>query len=394
MIGTNNRVTLPQITQSSQGRDKKSPGWLPGLDLVRASAIFLVVWAHGRGLMPKGTAFDQPWLAPAHWGIELFFALSGYLILGQLAELTTTGSWRSLRLFCLKRFLRTIPVYWILLAFLSLSLPWNRRFTVWLSEAFFQRTFPLLTDGASSLLAVNWSLAIEEMSYGILAAFAFALLLYKPILTSHRISARAILAGLMLALIVAGVVSRLIAARHGFTLEQLKFSAVLHIDALAYGGLARLWADWQHSRQAKLGILPWEFTACLLPLTGLLGFLVRSAYLLEDRTAVDLNVHSFIAYFLSRVLAAYLVMTIAAMPALRLTRSPMWAVLVGSTSAASYSTYLLHQVLVLNWVSRLKPPGGMGWLIFIFYLMGSMVVGYLSFQLLEKPWIRLRHRLT
>ena len=87
-------------------------------------------------------------------------------------------------------------------------------------------------------------------------------------------------------------------------------------------------------------------------------------------------------------------MTIAAMPALRLTRSWTWAVLVGSTSAASYSTYLLHQVLVLNWVNRLKPPGGIEWLIFIFYLMGSMVVGYLSFQLLEKPWIRLRRRLT
>ena len=80
MIGTNNRVTLPQITQSSQGRYKETSGWLPGLDLVRASAIFLVVWAHGRGLMPKGTALDQPWLAPAHWGIELFFALSGYLM--------------------------------------------------------------------------------------------------------------------------------------------------------------------------------------------------------------------------------------------------------------------------------------------------------------------------
>jgi peptidoglycan/LPS O-acetylase OafA/YrhL len=394
MIGTNNKVTLPQFTQSSHGRYKVSTGWLPGLDLVRASAIFLVVWAHGRGLMPKDTALDQPWLAPAHWGIELFFALSGYLILGQLAELTATGSWRSLRVFCLKRFLRTIPVYWILLAILSLSLPWNLRFTVWLSESFFQRTFPIFSGGSSSLLVVNWSLAIEEMSYAILAAFAFALLLYKPVLTSRRISTRAILAGLMLALIVTGVASRFIAARHGFTLEQLKFSSVLHIDALAYGGLARLWADWQHSRQAKLGILPWEFTACLLPLTGLLGFLVRSAYLLEDRTAVDLNLHSSVAYFLSRILAAYLVMTMAALPALRLTHSRTWAVLIGSTSAASYSTYLLHQVLVLNWVNRLNPPSGMEWLIFIFYLMGSMVVGYLSFQLLEKPWIRLRRKLT
>jgi peptidoglycan/LPS O-acetylase OafA/YrhL len=191
-------------TQSFSAAGPVTATWLPGLDVVRAAAIVLVVWAHGRVLLPKGTVLDQPWLAPAHWGIELFFALSGYLIVSQLVAVLAGGSWHGLR------------------------------------EALFLRTFPVLTNGIDALLAVNWSLAVEEMSYALLALLTAALLSCRNRWRGVGLSERAVLTGLMLLLIGIGLASRAWAVRQGFSLDQLKFSAVLHVDALAYGGLARL----------------------------------------------------------------------------------------------------------------------------------------------------------
>ena len=370
-------------------------GWLPGLDFVRATAIVLVVWAHGRALLPRGTLSDLPWLAPAHWGIELFFALSGYLIVGQLVAVLTAGSWQALQAFCWKRFLRTLPVYWLVLALLSLTLPADIRLQVWLREALFLRTFPFATSDGGSLLAVNWSLAVEEMSYGLFAIVMIVLLATRQHWRARGVSERAILAAVLLVLIGVGAASRAWAARHGFSLDQLKFSALLHGDALAYGGLARLWADGQRSRPHPWVLPMWVLVIGLLPLSGWLGHAVRSTYLLPQPGVDQLQFHASMAYGLSRIVAAGLVLAMAALPPLAFTQSRFWLALIGTTAAASYSTYLLHQVVVLHWVAGLKPQlPQLGVQLFCLYVGLSLALGYLSYQLLEKPWIKLRRRLV
>jgi len=380
-------------TRSSPG--VAASGWLPGLDFVRATAIVLVVWAHGRSLLPRGTLFDLPWLAPAHWGIELFFALSGYLIVGQLVAVLQAGSWQALQAFCWKRFLRTLPAYWLVLALLSLALPAGIRLQVWLREALFLRTFPFASSDGVSLLAVNWSLAVEEMSYWLFAILAAVLLATRRRWRARGVSERATLAGMLLLLIGIGVASRAWAARQGFSLDQLKFSALLHVDALAYGGLARLWADGQRSRQQRWALNPWLVGLALLPLSGWLGHAVRSTYLLPQPGLDQLQVHASLAYGISRVVAAGLVLAMAAMPSLPFTKSRPWLSLIGTTAAASYSTYLLHQVVVFHWVAGLKPQLlGFGVQLFWLYVALSLALGYLSYQVLEKPLINLRRRLV
>ena len=57
---------------------------LPGLDLLRAFAIVWVMLTHG-GMF--GLIGDDNWFAGYGWmGVDLFFALSGYLIAGQLLD--------------------------------------------------------------------------------------------------------------------------------------------------------------------------------------------------------------------------------------------------------------------------------------------------------------------
>lgn len=355
----------------------------------------MVVFAHGRVLLPRGITLDQPWLAPAHWGLELFFALSGYLIVSQLMAVLARDSWQGLRVFCWKRFLRTMPVYWMMLGLLSLMLPAEIRVQVWLREALFLRTFPVLSNGIDALLPVNWSLAVEEMSYILLALLTAALLRSRPLWRGVGLSERAVLSGLMLLLIGIGVASRAWAVKQGYSLDQLKFSAVLHVDALAYGGLARLWAGGQSGRLGAMVVPPWLLGVALLPITAWIGFVVRAPYLLAGQRSTDLLTHSWMAYGVSRIVAAGLVVAVAAVPAAAFTKNRLWVSLISTTAAASYSTYLLHQVLVLKWARQLKyqVPSLSGEL-FILYLLLSLVLGYLSYQVLERPWIKLRKRLA
>ena len=82
----------------------------PALDGLRAIAIAAVVWHH-----------SLPWARPGllgrgYLGVPLFFALSGFLITRLLlAERQATGD-ISLRRFWLRRCLRIVPLYYVVLA--------------------------------------------------------------------------------------------------------------------------------------------------------------------------------------------------------------------------------------------------------------------------------------
>ena len=56
--------------------------WIPGLDLLRCTAVFLVLIGHAKLLLPDANRdlFKQCFPMPAAWGVELFFSLSGFLI--------------------------------------------------------------------------------------------------------------------------------------------------------------------------------------------------------------------------------------------------------------------------------------------------------------------------
>ena len=93
-----------------------------GLDAVRATAILLVLIAHGTqfiastisgfGLNPA----DLSW-PPGFVGVELFFCLSGYLIGRILLEIERRGaSLGDVRRFLVRRWLRTLPLYFLVLA--------------------------------------------------------------------------------------------------------------------------------------------------------------------------------------------------------------------------------------------------------------------------------------
>jgi peptidoglycan/LPS O-acetylase OafA/YrhL len=144
---------------------------IPQLDAVRGLAI-LVVMVHNISL--KYPVFhSQEWSSDGWMGVDLFFALSGFLITGILLDTKQSGSF--FRNFYARRCLRIWPLYYVLLFFMFVvvrfltpaefrtvietSSPW------WAFPLFLQNfLLPISTDAAGPL-GVTWSLAIEEQFY-------------------------------------------------------------------------------------------------------------------------------------------------------------------------------------------------------------------------------------
>ena len=89
-----------------------------GLDLLRFIAIFYVFWGHGEILIPNELSwiYNIPIIVPFE-GVAVFFVLSGFLI-GTILNKTifnTDFQSKDLISFWIRRWFRTIPLYFIVL---------------------------------------------------------------------------------------------------------------------------------------------------------------------------------------------------------------------------------------------------------------------------------------
>ena len=254
---------------SVTGQDRAPPPERsPGLDLMRAAAIMLVLVCHFH-LMERSWA-----KAPPIWqvavcgfiGVQLFFVLSGFLIGRILLRLTGAGSpspaapsvgaaaaWRRWLTFMVRRWMRTLPLYWLVLLLLGwfwpplFWVPHNRLLLPHLLAygSFTQNLFWPMPDG---WFAVSWSLAVEEWFYLIFSALLMSLArLLRPNV--------AVLATLLVFLLAPPLlrIHSLTAVSWKPADEQL---VPLWFDALATGVLASWMLDWLSiGRAARLSAL-------------------------------------------------------------------------------------------------------------------------------------------
>ncbi|HXM99034.1 MAG TPA: acyltransferase [Candidatus Dormibacteraeota bacterium] len=139
---------------------------MPELDAVRGIAILGVVFYHGfvwvrdlsvyTGLQRKFFLV----LTAGQFGVPLFFVLSGFLITGILLDSRTRPDYY--KRFYLRRALRILPVYYLVLLILVIVGRSNGTFLV-LSLVFSSNLTSLF--GATMSYAVLWSLAVEEHFY-------------------------------------------------------------------------------------------------------------------------------------------------------------------------------------------------------------------------------------
>jgi peptidoglycan/LPS O-acetylase OafA/YrhL len=227
-------------------------GHLPVLDGVRGLAVLMVLLFHFVGDRPPSSWVDR---AIVHvtgfgvYGVELFFVLSGFLITGILYD-NHNGS-HYFRNFYMRRFLRIFPLYYGVLVLVFFVVPLipllrgptldylvHRQAWAWLYAV----NIYIAKDGEWSFSYLNhfWSLAIEEHFYFFWPVVVFVLA-RRPralIVVSLVTSLGAMLARLTGSLM--GLSWWTTYTLTPFRLDALTLGAFLAVTARQPGGLDRL----------------------------------------------------------------------------------------------------------------------------------------------------------
>ena len=212
-----------------------APKRMIAFDGLRGVAILLVLLHHFTQDVPAVTGFDRTFLrfTNSTWlGVDLFFVLSGFLITGILFD--AKGSTRYFRVFYARRILRILPVYYLLLVVLYLTLPLfgvrlhgyaaDQPAWFWLHASNFSTAWLGWPDRPVAHL---WSLAIEEHFY-----------LLWPVVVCF-LSLRA-LRGACLLIVVFSIGARWYLFEHGPSVASIFVLTFSRLDTLAIGGLLAL----------------------------------------------------------------------------------------------------------------------------------------------------------
>lgn len=244
--------------------DATSPGGfkhIPALDGIRGLAILMVLgdhllWANNQ----TGSAIfnalasvrESLWI-----GVNLFFALSGFLITGILWD--TLHKPNFFRNFYARRTLRIFPLYYgVLLTLLALTPVLH---FIWNGWQYFFLTYTanlaLWGVGGLALSHVNinhfWSLQVEEQFY-----FIWPLAVYR--LRNLR---RLIIAASITCLAVLGIRTLLVIFHAHFSNKYLTMSPTFScVDNILYGCILALLLRTQY-RQRTLDLAPRVFSFCL-----------------------------------------------------------------------------------------------------------------------------------
>ena len=342
---------------------------IANLDLLRTTAILMVVAYHVVQWLPM----KPKWLVflsqPGQYGVNLFFALSGFLVGGlYFREKLALGSVDKTR-FILRRITRTVPVYLIALAvsFLGSALFEGEKFE-WRYLVFLQNYMEVIP-----FFKVSWSLCVEEHFYAILPFVLAILYLLHSRVGSWPLKI------IVLGLLLLPTYLRTTGFQPNQPFGVSTTASQFYMDSLGLGVLAAwLSMHWSVARaQANLFVI-----LCLLVLVAvLLGTHLASAAAIFGP-----------GLLLMGLLFAALTLFSASSYQLNLATHPFVKIM----AVSSYSIYITHAVVLqaLNMLMRRMPEFIQGlWPIVLFLFASvSLVAGVVFYKIIEYPLLALREK--
>ena len=367
-------------------RRQETRFYQPELDGLRFYAFLGVFVYHS---VPVDGAFYSSLHLPLPWlwgavvrsgsaGVDLFFALSAFLITALLLrERQETGE-ISLRLFYVRRILRIWPLYFLVVALGVVlahksaihSLPWYYSQTLpWRYVAgylLFAGNWVYAVSGTTlSICAPLWTVSIEEQFY-----------LLWPALTKMLKRRGMIIAAIVTFLLA--IVIQTVLALGGVSGRYIYFGSASRCDSLAIGILLALCAD----RLPKLS----RSMRFLLVTGGLSGWILSSA-LVPDQLG-QASMYMVLGRLLCS-LASGAVLYGCLYSRSKLVRGG-WTVRLGKIS---YGLYLLHFTGLLLMLSLFHPT--YGWQVLATKGLGfamTIILAFASYRWVESPFLRLKDR--
>lgn len=350
------------------------PQKLHNIQMLRAAAVLLVVALHLLAIEIKYNNFGEvllpTFLRIGISGVDLFFVISGFIMVMVTADAENTSSRRQFaRRFFYLRLSRIYPLYWLVTAAI-LAVYMNHRSFMNLPRFDFEyvlRSFLLLPQASLPMLMVGWSLIHEVYFY-----IVFTGLLLLP---------RKYLPGYLLAwLVVVAAGSRTVDVYNPEQNQLLRIAFSPVTAEFIAGALLALLM--QHHRRRSPST-PFPFAGILL-LTGCVSLPVIWHFFSFNTTNIDVagwtRVFLFTAPFVLMVYGA------VALEQNRQYVAPAFAVRIGD---ASYSIYLTH-ILILSALGRIwqvfAAQGMLDNVIVVTAMVAAAIAGgWWCFRFVEKP---------
>lgn len=358
---------------------------LYGLDTLRAIAIIIVLIYHYRVVVSKEDSFG--FLSQLGWtGVDLFFVLSGYLIGNQVLSAFAKKQDFSLKLFYIRRLLRTLPNYYFVLAFyfiFPLALGGTVTAPFWQFLTFTQN----YAFHPGETFTHSWSLCIEEQFYLI---FPLIVLLIASLRKSILLGWIAILTAVITAITLRG----LMWFNHGHAnisqsdfYEFIYYSSFTRFDELLPGIAIAMLKNFHPDTFTKISdkgnqllIGGLASIACM--------FYLFSNYLFIDNYGTNFWMTSFGYFFLALSFGILILSALCPNSLLHKVR------ILGAANLAlwSYAIYLIHKPLfkllkapLTEWNIDINSAIG------IAIIMGvSIFCGWLLYIFVETPFMKLR----
>ncbi|MGH8227124.1 MAG: acyltransferase family protein [Steroidobacteraceae bacterium] len=357
---------------------------LPALDGIRGVAIIWVVFHNClANFAPAGGPLHLiDLLARPGWiGVQIFFALSGFLITAGL--LRTQGVRNYFSGFYARRALRILPLYYGVLLVSLVMLPRLVGSQGVLHQAVdHQATLWLFTSNWSSASVYGfshfWSLAVEEQFY-----------LMWPFLV-YRLGPRPLLAACG-GIALASLIVRIGMVLHGASPNAVYMETPCRMDALALGSagacLIRIPSicNYVKARLAVIGTA----TFCLF----LAGIPLTAAYD-EGRAGCEIYGYTILAWSCA-VFVTGVAMTDGTRPS-RISAALRWRVL-RSCGTYSYAMYvfheMLHKLLVQPWLAARfggYPPAYVLFAASVAIFLASYALAFVSYHYFERHFLALK----
>lgn len=359
-----------------------------GLDLVRSMAIVLVLLAHGLGFfLTSGlneTKVGRIIIYSFHFplgffGVELFFVLSGFLIGGIIIkELVEQGNWINLLNFYIRRWFRTLPLYFLVVLFL-VRFPMEKGFSWW--NLFFIQNFK---DDALLFNPVSWSLAVEEWFYLIIP---FVMLLVFQFIKEDKgkyfIGICVFIMGISLLARIVFVLFQDPSFDFG-TRKQIFFRLDSIIAGVILAGIKYYFQDLYKKMVKKRK---------LLFLISLIGFCACEIWFIIHRDMVSLDKSLFSRTFFFDIVTISCVLLVVSLENVKRPKVNIIGNIITFVSVISYGLYLLHYRIYVFFKSTVSISSiSIGGLVFVVATVVTVLLATIIYWYYELPIMNLRDK--
>jgi peptidoglycan/LPS O-acetylase OafA/YrhL len=364
-------------------------GRLFGLDFARAVAILLVIVHHGFNV------WSFPFI-PLPDGVDIFFVLSGFLIGGILIRTVTQSDKFKLcdvKLFLCRRWLRTLPALWFVLA-VNLVITFLIHYDTLSGKAALKKIFledrlweylvfiqNLTSNLRTSFFPESWSLSVEEWFYAIFPVLLFLLM------SLGRDRQRAILAVVLVMIFVPCIIRYSLSDVHlKGTWMVTRMIVIMRLDSIAFGVLlaylhrfnSRTWYWLQRSR--------------FLFVSGFVLFYL--SFLIIQRGGLYFNSIT-LTNWLFFPFSSICVMIFLPKLAVWSVRDGVFKDIVTFISKISYSMYLVNYSIVIQLIANDRWKNSFGeyrYLLYLLYWLFTIIISISMYRYIEQPFLKLRDR--